>query len=675
MPTRARLKKSGRNRTASNQLFQRLARRNVKNSSKDYLIYFLTLAFSVALFYTFNSIDAQFTAFGIPDRMNFLSFSAGMLAAVSVLVCLIIGFLVVYANHFMLRRRKREMGLYMTLGMEFEDISALLWRETRIIGGLSLAAGLASGIVLSQGLSLVTARIIGAEMTNYRFVLSVKAVLMSVLFFGILFFFVYRWNVRVIRKMELLELLYAGKKNEAVSRGKAGDILLFVLGAAMLPAGYAVIAAPAKRYFLQGLPEGICFIAVGSILLCLSVSAVLVKVCKSRKKYYYSRLHLFAVNQLGSRLKSAGLSIGVVSILICLAISVMTIGLATGNTFVSDADAAAPYDVSFQIRDEIGELEGKTVEQLLERKGLVLSDYVKDKAELRLYTSDEITRDILEGGSRMKEYKVYIVGADDYNRVMAMNGISPVILGENEYAINYNVEEKEAELRNFMESGRVLDVNGTPLTPAEGGLYRRTYMNGNGFGDGGTLIVPQRLISGQTSGLDLAWAVCNGRFRDSDSYGKLTKAQLQIPERILFYTHQDIRIELMSNILTVTYIGIYLGITFLIAAGAVLALQQLSQAADNAGGYGLLGKLGASEADRREALLLQLAAYFGIPFVPAVLNAVFIVAGVFAGAEELSLWSVAQTGLFTGGVVIAVYGLYFAVTYSGSRRILKLNQV
>lgn len=664
-----RTKKKRKNRAASTPLFRELAKRNVKNSSRDYLIYFLTLAFSVALFYTFNSIDAQFTAFDIPDRLNFLAFSTGMLAAISILVCLIIGFLVVYANHFMLRRRKREMGVYMTLGMEFQDISALLWRETGLIGGASLAAGLASGILLSQGLSFATAKIIGAEIVNYRFVLSIKASGMSVLFFGVLFFFVYRWNVRVIRKMELLELLYAGKKNETVSRGKVVDILLFILGAAMIIIGYVVIAAPDKRYFLQGLFEGICFIAVGSILLCLSISAVLVKACKRRKKYYYSRLHLFAVNQLGSRLKSAGLSIGVVSILICLAISVMTIGLGTGKTLVSDADAVAPYDVSFSIREEIEELHDMTAEQALGKKGFTLSDYVKDSAELRIYTSDEITRDVFDRNSDSSQYKAYIVGADDYNRVMALKGIPTVVLGENEYAVNYNVEEKEKSLKKFMESGSTLDLNGSLLTPAKNGLYRRTYINGNGFADGGTLIVPQRL----TKGLTLTWVVCNGSFRDSDSYGKLTMDYIRIPARIVFYTHKDIKIEIMSNILTVTYIGIYLGITFLIVAGAVLALQQLSQAADNDYRYGLLKKFGSDEADMKEALLTQLLAYFGIPFVLAVLNAVFIVAGVFAEIQELSIWSIVQTGLFTGGLVIVVYGLYFMVTYMGSRRILKLN--
>ena len=668
-------KRSRGNNTASKELFHGLAMKNVKKSGRDYLIYFLTLAFSVALFYTFNSIEAQFSVFGIPDRLNFLTFSAGMMAGISVFVCLVIGFLVVYANRFMLRRRKREMGVYMTLGMEFEDISALLQRETRIIGAVSLAAGLVSGIILSQGLSFVTAKIIGADMANYHFVLSIKAIAASVIFFGLMFFFVHRRNVREIRKMELLDLLYASRKNETAFRGSLKDILLFVLAAGMIIIGYVVIAAPNKNSFTQGLFEGIGLIAAGSIMLCMSVSGILVKVCKRRKKYYYSRLHLFAVNQLGSRLKSAGVSIGVVSILVCLSISAMTIGLGTGKALVSDADAVAPYDVSFQMWEDVESLGSMTMAQALEEKGVTLSDYVKDFAEMKVYTADGITQDmfgISEDRDEPEKYKVFIVGVDDYNSVMALKGIPPVSLGDNEYAVNFNVEERKKGLENFMGKGSVLELDGGTLTPAPGGLYDQTYYNTNGFADGGTLIVPQHL----TKGLPLEWAVGNGIFRGSDSYEKLIEDYREIPERILFETHEDIKIEIMSNILTVTYIGIYLGITFLIVAGAVLALQQLSQASDNEHRYGLLKKLGASETDVNGALLTQLLVYFGLPFALAVLNAVFIVAGVFssASAEEVRAWSIVQTGLFTGGLVVVVYGLYFAVTYMGSRRILKLGR-
>lgn len=657
-------------RTASKKLFHELALKNVKKSSRDYLIYFLTLTFSVALFYTFNSIEAQFRAFGIPDRLNFLSFAAGMMAGISVLVCFIVGFLVVYANRFMLRRRKREMGVYLTLGMEFEDINALLWRETGIIGGVSLAAGLVSGILLSQGLSFATARMIGADITDYHFVLSVKAAVASVLFFCLMFLLVYRINIRELRKMDLLDLLYADKKNEAVSGGKARDILFFALAAVMLVMGYTVIAAPDKKYFTQGLFQGIGFIGAGSILLCLSISSVLVKLYKNRKRYYYSRLHLFAVNQLGSRLKSAGLSIGVVSILICLSLSAMTIGLGAGKTFVSDADAAAPFDVSFEMREEDAEaLAGSSMEQILGQKGLVLTEYLKEFAELRIYSIDGITYDIFDNSDSKKEsYPVSIVGIDDYNRTLALKGIAPVTLGEQEYALNYNVAENKEKLEEFLRSGRRLEINGDTLTPAADGLYNRTYYNTNGFADGGTLIIPQRL----TEGLQMKRAIGNGSFQNADSYGKLNAGSLKLPGIIMFRTHQDLRIEMMSNILTTTYIGIYLGITFLIVAGAVLALQQLSQAADNGYRYALLRKLGAGEADMHEALLMQLFIYFGIPFVLAVFNSVFIVAGVFADAEELSAWSVIRTGLLTGSLVAAVYGLYFWITCTGSRRILKL---
>lgn len=660
------------NNTVSKELFRELALKNVKKSSRDYLIYFLTLAFSVALFYTFNSIEAQFQAFQIPDRLNFLSFSTGMLAGISLLECLIIGFLVVYANRFMLRRRKREMGVYMTLGMEFEDISALLWRETLMIGSAALIAGLVTGIILSQGLSLVTAKIIGAKLMDYRFVLSIKAVVASVLFFCVMFFFVYRLNVREIRKMELLELLYAGRKNELVSGGRIRDIVIFILAAVMLIVGYGVIAVPNKKHFAQGLFAGIGFIGAGSILLCLCISTVLVRICKRRKGYYYSRLRLFAVNQLGSRLKSAGVSIGVVSILICLSISAIMIGLGTGKTFVSDAEGVAPFDVSFFVREDTESLGNMTLEEFLETKGLSLSRYVKESAELRIYTSDAITQDLFNvsgSDSKGKAYKVYIVGVDDYNTVMSLKGIPPVSLGENEYAVNFDVEEKTKELEEFMGRGMGLDLNGSMLTPAEDGLYSRTYSNGNGFADIGTLIVPQKL----TEGLTLMQTVCNGSFRNPNSYRELDEDYLKLPVRIIFQTHEDIKIELMSSILTVTYIGMYLGITFLIVAGAVLALQQLTQAADNVHRYGLLRKLGASEEDMREALRMQLVVYFGVPFVLAVLNAVFIVAGVFVDAGELGLWSILRPGLLTAVMVILVYGLYFVVTYAGSKRILMQN--
>ena len=188
----------------SNKVFQSLAIRNVKKSAKDYFIYFFTLMLSVALFYSFNSISTQFESLGLEDTLSYLSFSSGVLTVFSILVCFIMGALVVYANRFLLKRRKKEMGVYATLGMERRDLNRLLMKETFCIGIFSLAAGLVLGIFAAQILSLATAKLTGISLSAYHFMISPKAIALSILFFGILFFFVHHFNVRELKKLSLL---------------------------------------------------------------------------------------------------------------------------------------------------------------------------------------------------------------------------------------------------------------------------------------------------------------------------------------------------------------------------------------------------------------------------------------------------------------------------------------
>lgn len=200
----------------SKKVFKELAAKNVKKSAKDYFIYFFTLTFAVCLFYTFNSIKDQFEILGIPDTFNYLAASQGAIAAVSVVSCMIIGFLVSYANRFLMKRRKKEFGVYFTLGMDRRDVGRLLMKETMKIGSAALLSGLLLGIGTSQVLSMITARISGAGLGSYSFIFSFGAAVAAVIFFGLTFAFVHFFNVRELKKMELIDLLYADRKNEEV---------------------------------------------------------------------------------------------------------------------------------------------------------------------------------------------------------------------------------------------------------------------------------------------------------------------------------------------------------------------------------------------------------------------------------------------------------------------------
>lgn len=190
--------------TISNRLFNEQVPKNVKKSAKDYFIYFFTLMLSVCLFYSFKNTSTQFALLVIAYTLIYLAFSSSVLT-VSVLVYFVMRGLVIYANCFLLRRRKKEMGIYVTLGMERKDLNKLLMKETH-----------SWNLFCSDSLSCHS-ELIGLSLTSYNFKISIKGIFLSILFFEILFFFVHLFNIKELKKMSLLDMLYADRRNETVT--------------------------------------------------------------------------------------------------------------------------------------------------------------------------------------------------------------------------------------------------------------------------------------------------------------------------------------------------------------------------------------------------------------------------------------------------------------------------
>jgi putative ABC transport system permease protein len=192
-----------------------LALRNVKKSIRDYTVYFLTLTFGVCIFYIFNALESQQTMMEInSSQSRIFKELTQIMGGISVFVSVILGFLILYANRFLIRRRKKEFGVYMTLGMEKGRISRILVIETVFVGLLSLVLGLVIGVFLSQGMSVLTAKLMGAQLTRFQFVFSPAAALKTAVYFGLIFLLVLVFNTITIGKQKLITLIYANKKNE-----------------------------------------------------------------------------------------------------------------------------------------------------------------------------------------------------------------------------------------------------------------------------------------------------------------------------------------------------------------------------------------------------------------------------------------------------------------------------
>ena len=193
-------------------MYSKIALKNIKKSYKDYTIYFLTLILAVCIFYSFNSIESQ----KVLIEIKFMSEIMKGISGVSVLVSIILGGLIVYANNFLIKRRKKELGIYMILGMGKRKISRILVTETFIVGVISLVGGLILGIGVSQGLSTFTLKLFDVGMDEYKFIVSTSAISKTILYFGTMFLLVMIFNVFVISKYKVIDLLIANIKNEDI---------------------------------------------------------------------------------------------------------------------------------------------------------------------------------------------------------------------------------------------------------------------------------------------------------------------------------------------------------------------------------------------------------------------------------------------------------------------------
>lgn len=673
----AKAAKQGKRRT-DNKVFKELAAKNVRKSAKDYLIYFFTIAFGVCLFYTFNSISTQFAMLQVDDRLNFLTFTSGMMAAISILVCAIVGFLIAYANKFLLKRRKKEIGVYITLGMEQQDIAALLQRETVIIGIFSLITGIAAGIFASQGLSMITAGIIGVSLKNFHFMISATAILGSILFFAIIFFFVHRFNVREIKKMKLIDLLYADRKNEVVKGSAAADGIRFLCAILLIGAGYGLIISNLDRFPNAAFVIGLAAMAAGTFFFFSSAVNAVLKVLEKKKAFYYRGLNMFAVKQLAGKVKSNSTSISVITILLFLSIISMSFGLGGGKSL--KMGETTPFDATLTQYAEKGEAAGnfdsQTINSQIDLKGLA-----KEYNEFMIYETDTVGREgffdkTVPGYEEAQDYlyrkNMPIMGADDYNRMAKQQGKSKISLGQNEFAITYDIENLSKFYSHYERNQKKpILVAGQKLSMMAGGLQICSYKTDNGKTNAGTIIVPQYLAEK----LKPTEKILNIVFRDDskETYEQYLGAVSSLPPSISERNKQDVIVQMASDYMTISYIGIYLGIGLLITAGAVLALQQLSQSADNEKRYLLLSKLGAREEDMKKSVLSQVLTYFGLPLILASIHSAVVLKALFSQMPELSLAEAFQSVGFAAGLVAVVYGIYFVTTYTASRRMAGIS--
>ena len=612
-------------------MFSKLAIRNVRRSFRDYGVYFLTLTFGVCLFYTFNAIEGQGAMAYLAQREHPVVSVIRMLIDIfSVFVAVVLACLILYANRFLLRRRKRELGTYLLLGLSQGQVSRVLFLETGVIGLVSLGAGLGLGVLASFGLSALTLSMFELNVAGMLALdFSLKAAGKTLLSFVLIFLLVMVFSGVRVSRSRLIDLIYGQRKNEVLKvRSLTPAVIQLAAGILCLAAAYTTLLTFGMAIAVAVLPICIPMLAlgtVGTLLIFRSLSGFVMKLVQGRPALYYRNLNLFTLRQWLSKVHTTYLAQTVVCILLLLAIGITASSVGLNNTIASQSGYQAPFDITVQ--NLSGEEELVDFEQVLNDAGFDTRENLAwSYSTVFYYNAPQVTG--IENASAA-------LRVSDYDALRLRQG-KPAYTGPLPHrADNLNEE----------------------LTTGSLGL---SYV-----------LIPDEMAAALTPCRQVWSADYMGNREQTEDALMDTILSLSVPFGSWITTRLEIYQDLMGSKILALFLGLYLGFTFLLAAAAVLALQQLSQAADNAGRYALLRRLGAEEGMVARSATQQVALAFLLPLVLALVHSVV---GMKAANDLIAtagkVDSVASSAV-TALVLVVVYGGYFLATALACRRMAR----
>ena len=684
-------------------MYFKMAFNNVKKSFKDYTVYFLTLTFAVCIFYSFNSISSQSILGELNEgQAQYIDILNQMMSILSVGVSVILGGLIIYATNFLIKRRKKEFGLYMILGMKKRSMSLILFFETFYIGIISLAAGLALGLILAKILSIFTAKLFVLEMTKYSFSISYQAVIKTILYFAIMYLIVMIFNIVCVSRYKLIDLLSAGKKNEKVKiKNIYVSTLILILSIVMLGFAYYYIGISSLDYTKAEFKYSIILGTAGTLFFFYGISSVLFYIVSKKSNVYYNKLNSFSIRQISSKFNTNFLSMTVICLMLLVTIGSLACGLAVKDSMESTLKKSTQFDASISYNSIDENAENTDPIKAMESLGydfnensdtMIVKTYYYDNINTRDLLSkyaddaDKAVKEMLNGN--LFEGSTNMIPISIFNEVRKMQGNAPVELAENEILVASNYETMKDVSEKFAENENNLVIEGKEYKIKEKKVFDDCIYTTPTASTLFSLVVPDELIENDHA--HISEQIINVNFKGSEEdkkieEDKLTKIlnaesfrdyseQEKINEErgfVIYGMTRQMCMDASRGLSTlVLFVTIYLGIVFLLSSAAVLALQQLSSCNESIERYSSLRKIGASRSMINKSIFTQVAIFFIFPLILAIVHSVVGVRAVNSFLMALGSSNKMSSILITSLIIIIVYGGYLYGTYISYKNVI-----
>ncbi len=676
----------------------KLSLKNISKSIKDYTIYFFTLILGVAIFYVFNAIDDQTIMLNVSSSTyEIIKLLTQILSGVSVFVSFILAFLIIYASRFLIKRRNKEFGIYLTLGMSKRKISLILFFETLIIGIASLALGLGIGVSLSQLMSIVVANMFEANLTKFTFIFSKSACLKTLLYFSIMYLVVMIFNTINISKCKLIDLIHANKKSEKIKlKNPYLCTIIFILSCILLGYAYYEVTGNISTFNNYKIYSSIAFGALATFFIFWSLSGLLLRIFMSLKKVYYKGLNSFTLRQFSSKINTTVFSTTIICLMLFITICVLSTALSMKNSLNKNLTTFAPHDIEFAqtIPDSNDEETSDTqkanaqlsLAEVLTKNGLDIQKTFQNITYFSLYYDDTVNLKETLGSyfeTVKKSYPylrydtpVVLMKNTDYNNIAESFNLEKVTLKKHEYVVVGNYKEMINIQNEALKRNIKITINNQEYTPKYKKAIYGFYEMGSQETETGFIVLPDETLNDKQKFRNQMIADYKG---DSNTIEEKLNSIINNDTFLLDYgitynTKKDIREASIGLGALVTFLGLYLGIVFLISCAAILALKELSESSDNVQKFNMLRKLGVDEKMINKTLFTQIGIFFMFPLILAIIHSIFGIMFCNTILKTMGTSFNLKAVILTSSLIVFIYGGYFLVTYFCSKNIIKENR-
>ncbi|TBX54620.1 ABC transporter permease [Bacillus mycoides] len=636
-----------------------IALRNIQRNFKDYFVYFASMIFSIVIYFTFKALQYNSQMEKAAEGSKKIS---GAFQVSSVMLIIFVAVFIIYSNGFFTRKRKKEVGLYSLLGIRKKQIGKMLFYENMLMGLMSLIIGIAIGSVLSKLFLELLVSMMGLNL-NVHFEVPMAAIVDTAIIFFVIILYTSLQGYRLIYRFKLIELFRAEREGETMPKGSVimAFISVFLIGSGYFLALMYMKAVMYADFMVVALYILLATVA-GTYLLFMFFTVFVLKRARNNKSAFYNGMNMVTTSQLLYRIKGNAKSLATIAIL--SAVTLTAVGTSVTmyyNTF-TQSKVAAPYSYSYEKKDEA--LDKKVKEILAGEKSNhpvtyesevemipVKGTFKGERADQVLNTHYNVTN----------QYQ--LISQSSFNTFAKRLDVEPVNLSANEAFVYDSLYIEKLDFGPLYTGNKAVFPVGNESEELNiKGVNSRSLTNLNEL----FVIVPDQTYE-QAKQVHETRTVKNidvkGERNSKELTAKLTSIMPAGESEVLkpfndFYTGFQMGIETTGLMM---FIGLFLGLVFLLATGSIIYFKQLTEASADRDRYVVLHKIGVTKQEMKKAIAKQVSFIFAIPLIIGILHSLFALKGL----SNILPFEIMIPLLISIGVYGVIYiGYYFLTVRS-----------